>query len=61
MARTVKRPLGMGRVMKLGKALATGVSQERPQDYDEEVELAEEIAEIGTVEASAPEEVPVTR
>ena len=47
--------------MKLGKALATGVAQERPQYHDEEVELAEEIAEIGTVEASAPEEVPVTR
>ncbi|MFF7165409.1 hypothetical protein ACFZBP_29220 [Streptomyces sp. NPDC008086] len=55
----------MGGVMKLGKALATGVAQERPQDHDEETELAEEIAEIagtGTVEtASAHEEVPVTR
>lgn len=47
--------------MKLGKALATGVAQERPQDHDEELELAEEIAEVETVEATASEEVPVAR
>lgn len=47
--------------MKLGKALATGVAEERPKDHGEEIELAEEVAEIGTVEASAPEEVPVAR
>ncbi|MET9969933.1 hypothetical protein ABZZ80_29410 [Streptomyces sp. NPDC006356] len=47
--------------MKLGKALATGVAEEQPQDHDEELELAEEIAEAGTVEATAPEEVPVAR
>ncbi|WP_217207644.1 hypothetical protein [Streptomyces sp. AC550_RSS872] len=47
--------------MKLGKALTTGVAEERPQVHDEEVELAEEVADAGTVEASAPEEVPVAR
>ena len=47
--------------MKLGKALATGVAQERPQDHDEQLELAEEIAEIEVAEASSPEEVPVAR
>lgn len=56
--------------MRLGKALATGVAQERPQDRDEQLELAPqigeiaEIAEIGEIEvaeASAPEEVPVVR
>lgn len=61
MAGTVKRPLVMGGVMKLGKALATGVAEERPQDRDEELELAEGIAKIGAVEASASEEVPAAR
>ena len=44
--------------MKLGKALATGVAQERPQAREEEPELRlpEEIEEI-----EAPEEVPVAR
>ncbi|MFE5888495.1 hypothetical protein ACWCQZ_09270 [Streptomyces sp. NPDC002285] len=50
--------------MKLGRALATGVAEERPQDRDEQLELAQEIGEIGEIEvaeASAPEEVPVAR
>ncbi|MGI5374507.1 hypothetical protein ACQEV2_09730 [Streptomyces sp. CA-251387] len=47
--------------MKLGKALATGVAEERPQTHDEELELAEEIAEITAVEAAAPEEAPAAR
>ncbi|MFC8243005.1 hypothetical protein [Streptomyces chartreusis] len=43
--------------MKLGKALATGVAEERPQTHDEELELADELRDI---EAPAPrsEEVP---
>ncbi|WP_285440017.1 MULTISPECIES: hypothetical protein [unclassified Streptomyces] len=44
--------------MKLGKALATGVAEERPQDRDEELQLAEELRDI---EVSAPEEVPAAR
>ncbi|WP_265582716.1 hypothetical protein [Streptomyces ferrugineus] len=44
--------------MRLGKALATGVAQERPQERDTEAELAEELQDI---EASAPEEVPAAR
>ncbi|MEU6306422.1 hypothetical protein [Streptomyces chartreusis] len=50
--------------MKLGKALATGVAEERPQPHDEELGLADEIRDI---EASAPapasesEEVPAAR
>ncbi|WP_328428551.1 hypothetical protein [Streptomyces sp. NBC_00443] len=47
--------------MKLGKTLATGVAQERPQAHDEQLELAEVIAETEVAEASAPEEVPVAR
>ncbi|MFE7270634.1 hypothetical protein [Streptomyces sp. NPDC057623] len=44
--------------MKLGKALATGVAQERPQTREEEPELRlpEEIEEL-----KAPEEAPVAR
>ncbi|MEV6501030.1 hypothetical protein [Streptomyces prunicolor] len=42
--------------MKLGKALATGVAEERPQIHDEELELPEEIKEL-----KAPEEVPAAR
>jgi hypothetical protein len=51
----------MGGVMKLGKALATGVAQEQPQTREEEPELRlpEEIEEIEEIEA--PEEVPVVR
>lgn len=46
--------------MKLGKALATGVAEERPQTHDEELELADGIRDI---EAPAPqsEEVPAAR
>ncbi|MFJ8633264.1 hypothetical protein [Streptomyces sp. NPDC093568] len=44
--------------MKLGKALATGVAQERPQDRDADLELPEELQDI---EASASEEVPAAR
>ncbi|MGC9538674.1 hypothetical protein [Streptomyces sp. UG1] len=44
--------------MKLGKALATGVAEERPQERDAEAELAEELQDI---EASAPEEAPAAR
>ncbi|MFF5478607.1 hypothetical protein ACFY5C_14885 [Streptomyces sp. NPDC012935] len=48
--------------MKLGKALATGVAEERPQDRDEQFELAQETAGIEVAEAaSASEEVPVAR
>lgn len=44
--------------MKLGKALATGVAEERPQVHEQEpeLELPEEIKEL-----KAPEEVPVAR
>lgn len=48
----------MGGVMKLGKVLATGVAEERPQAQVEEpeLELPEEIKEL-----KAPEEVPAAR
>jgi hypothetical protein len=45
--------------MKLGKALATGIAEERPQEQDrepEELRLPEEIKEL-----KAPEEVPAAR
>jgi hypothetical protein len=42
--------------MKLGKALATGVAEERPEIHEEELELPEEIKEV-----KAAEEVPVAR
>lgn len=42
--------------MKLGKALATGVAEERPEIHEEEFELPEEIKEL-----KAPEEVPAAR
>jgi hypothetical protein len=44
--------------MKLGKALATGVAEERPQATVEEpgLELPEEIKEL-----KAPEEAPAAR
>lgn len=44
--------------MKLGKALATGIAEERPRAGEEEPELQlpEESEEL-----TAPEEVPVTR
>lgn len=45
--------------MKLGKALATGVAEERPQVHEEELDLRAEIEEIK--ELKAPEEVPAAR
>ncbi|CAM5362806.1 putative protein OS=Streptomyces aurantiogriseus OX=66870 GN=GCM10010251_79330 PE=4 SV=1 [Streptomyces aurantiogriseus] len=42
--------------MKLGKALATGVAQERPLVTDDELDVPEELAE-----AETPEEVPAAR
>jgi hypothetical protein len=45
--------------MKLGKALATGVAEERPQIHDEALELPARAAEL--VEEKAPEEVPAAR
>ncbi|MER7929155.1 MULTISPECIES: hypothetical protein [unclassified Streptomyces] len=48
--------------MKLGKALATGVAEERPQIHDGELELPEETGEFAEVaELAAPEEVPAAR
>ncbi|MFF6991643.1 hypothetical protein [Streptomyces sp. NPDC010273] len=48
--------------MKLGKALATGVAEERPQIHDGELELPQEASEFAEVmELTVPEEVPVTR
>ncbi|MFI5682793.1 hypothetical protein [Streptomyces sp. NPDC051636] len=44
--------------MKLGKALATGVAEERPLVHEEERDVPEEIREP---QASAPEEVPAAR
>ncbi|MGW0821233.1 hypothetical protein [Streptomyces sp. NPDC002845] len=50
--------------MRLGKALATGVAEERPQSY-ESVESYEEQPQLPEVaeelEAAAVEEVPVAR
>ncbi|WP_157977501.1 hypothetical protein [Streptomyces triticisoli] len=49
----------MGGVMKLGKALATGVAQEQPPVSEEEAPgLPEETQEPQT---EAPEEVPAAR
>ncbi|MEU9733531.1 hypothetical protein [Streptomyces sp. NPDC048002] len=45
--------------MKLGKALATGVAEERPRIDHEELRLPERVEEIA--EAKAPEEVPAAR
>ncbi|MET7571524.1 hypothetical protein ABZT04_23900 [Streptomyces sp. NPDC005492] len=42
--------------MKLGKALATGVAEERPQDHEEELQLAERAEEL-----KVPEEAPAAR
>ncbi|MFD4876758.1 hypothetical protein ACFWOB_25845 [Streptomyces sp. NPDC058420] len=51
--------------MKLGKALATGVAEERPQIHDGELELPEGTGEFAVVaeitELTAPEEVPAAR
>lgn len=46
--------------MKLGKALATGVAEERPQVHEQEPELELELPEE-IKELKAPEEVPVAR
>jgi hypothetical protein len=46
----------MGGVMKLGKALATGVAEERDRAEEPALELPEEIEEL-----KAPEEVPAAR
>ncbi|CCK30959.1 hypothetical protein BN159_6580 [Streptomyces davaonensis JCM 4913] len=45
--------------MKLGKALATGVAEERPLIHEKAPELPESVTEIE--ELPAPEEVPVAR
>jgi hypothetical protein len=52
--------------MKLGKALATGVAEERPGAHEEEAAI--QVSQVGhvcqgaqAVETSAPEEVPVAR
>ncbi|GHD53979.1 hypothetical protein GCM10010317_037490 [Streptomyces mirabilis] len=47
-----------GGVMRLGKALATGVAEERTRADEDNLQLPEEIEEL---EASVPEEVPVAR
>ena len=48
--------------MKLGKALATGVAEERPQIHDDELELPRETGEFAeNKELAAPEEVPAVR
>jgi hypothetical protein len=48
--------------MKLGKALATGVAEERPEIHDEELELPEQFQEIQEIqEVKAAEEVPAAR
>lgn len=44
--------------MKLGRALATGVAQERPATDEAELELPSEIMDLTE---STPEEVPVAR
>ncbi|WP_425246563.1 hypothetical protein [Streptomyces sp. NEAU-NA10] len=46
--------------MKLGKALATGVAQERPLVIDDELDVPEGPAEAKAAE-EAPEEVPADR
>ncbi|MGW9025216.1 hypothetical protein ACWGQ5_13480 [Streptomyces sp. NPDC055722] len=49
-----------GSVMKLGKALATGVAEEHPEPYEEEAGL-EAVEALEELETSAAEEVPVAR
>jgi hypothetical protein len=44
--------------MRLGKALATGVAEEKAHTHEEDLQLAEEVEEL---EASVPEEVSVAR
>ncbi|MFF9020668.1 hypothetical protein [Streptomyces eurythermus] len=50
----------MGGTMKLGKALATGVAEERPLDNAEEPPLSEETVRTAPAEP-AREEVPAAR
>ncbi|MBD0842530.1 MULTISPECIES: hypothetical protein [unclassified Streptomyces] len=45
--------------MRLGKALATGVAEERPEFPEHELELPEAVEEIE--EPKAPEEAPAGR
>ncbi|MGW2636019.1 hypothetical protein [Streptomyces sp. NPDC001348] len=52
--------------MKLGKALATGVAEERPPVHEEELDVPEEIREpkptvIREPQSPAPEEAPAAR
>ncbi|MCT9106374.1 hypothetical protein ACFWD7_10300 [Streptomyces mirabilis] len=48
--------------MRLGKALATGVAQERTRADEDNLQLPEELPEkVEELEASVPEEVPVAR
>ncbi|MEV0177253.1 hypothetical protein AB0I00_39920 [Streptomyces sp. NPDC050803] len=48
--------------MRLGKALATGVAEERPENREQELELPEVMEEIEEVkELKVPEEAPVGR
>ncbi|MEV5884420.1 hypothetical protein AB0L74_17085 [Streptomyces sp. NPDC052020] len=44
--------------MKLGKALATGIAEERPEAHEEELRLPEEAREPAP---AAREEVPAAR
>lgn len=57
MAGTVTEQQVMGGVMRLGKALATGVAEEQVPVQDEELQLPDEVQEL---EASV-EEAPVAR
>ncbi|MER6029192.1 hypothetical protein [Streptomyces sp. NPDC001851] len=50
----------MGGTMKLGKALATGVAEERPLVRDEEIPVPEETVHVEPAEP-AREEVPAAR
>jgi hypothetical protein len=43
--------------MKLGRALAAGIAEERPQAADQELELHEDVRDM----EPAPEEVPAAR
>ncbi|MFD8213318.1 hypothetical protein ACFXKC_04985 [Streptomyces sp. NPDC059340] len=48
--------------MRLGKALATGVAEERTRADEDILQLPEELPEkIEELETSVPEEVPVAR
>ncbi|MGW0814908.1 hypothetical protein ACWD00_16895 [Streptomyces viridiviolaceus] len=48
--------------MKLGKALATGVAEERPEVHDPELHEEElRLPRTGEPAASVPEEVPAAR